>query len=269
MVFSHENNIKNKINSNYNGKFDIEQTEKLIKFYEEIYLPVKCQLLGLDFKSLDVTIFDTATNIMNDYIAKLHNFANNMGIRSESKFESTFLEEINIYLFSKLNAVEAGILGIYNKGVYAGMKLGNNMNIDIIKKDVDFCIGKEIELCIDDVNKINIIVPIIAVEVKTYLDATMFGEVQFSSKQLKDACPNVKTYILMGYNQVAKEKILAARHDNIMDEMFVLRKDRNASISTEVLLDYYIEIENNIKAAQFEETIELPGRLIRPDNKNI
>ncbi len=36
------------------------------------------------------------------------------------------------------------------------------------------------------------IIPIVCVEVKTYLDATMFGEVQYSSRQIKKCISKCK-----------------------------------------------------------------------------
>jgi len=101
------------------------------------------------------------------------------------------------------------------------------------------------------------------VEVKTYLDATMFGEVQYSARQIKNATPNVKTYVIMEDNEVGEEKISAARYDNTINEMFVFRgaaekKDFNA----EVLFDYYNEIKNSIKNITVQYEIKVPGRLI-------
>src|SRR5699024_622611 len=116
---------------------------------------------------------------INDYYAKLNAFTKEHNITSQSKFRSTFLEELSTYLFQDNEYIKNGRLGIYNKGIYAGIKIGNDLKVNIMKKDVDFCIGKKVTITIENQN-FEIILPIIAVEVKTYLDATMFGEVQFS-----------------------------------------------------------------------------------------
>ena len=107
--------------------------------------------------------------------------------------------------------------------------------------------------------------PIVAVEVKTYLDATMFGEVQFSSKLLKSATPNVKTYVLMETNQVGNDKIISARYDKNLDEMFVLRFNNQSLIEFLVLKDYYDQICTDIKNIAIERDIIVPGRLINVD----
>ena len=165
------------------------------------------------------------------------------------------------HLFQDNEYIKNGKLGIYNKGIYAGIKIGNDLKVNIMKKDVDFCIGKKVTITIENSN-FEIILPIIAVEVKTYLDATMFGEVQFSSKLLKSATPNVKTYVLMETNQVGNDKIISARYDKVLDEMFVLRFNEDSLIEFAVLEDYYNQICSDIENIAIERGINTPGRLI-------
>lgn len=263
MLYIHENNLRKKIDSNYNKK-----GEKIKDFYEETYLKYREQLESLNYSSKDINVFKKAAQTIDEYLIEVENFSKKMKITSQSKFRSTFIEEISTYLFKDLPRIKDDTLGIYNKKIYAGMKINNHMHIDIISKDVDFCIGKKVVLKIDDIQKLSAIIPIICIEVKTYLDATMFGEVQFSSRQIKNASPNVRTYVLMEYNDVAKEKIIAARHDNNLDEMFVLRNgSRKASIKStpinaETLLEYYKEIERAVDSTELHEDINSTGRLL-------
>lgn len=259
MIYIHENNFKNKIKSNYKGI-----GEKLNEFYLNVYIKTKMMLLDIDFSKDDDETFKKAANIINDYYRKLDNFIEKNNITSQSKFRSTFLEELSTYLFSDNVYLKSGKLGIYNKGIYAGMKIGNDLKVNIIKKDVDFCIGKKVKIKIEN-TEYEIILPIIAVEVKTYLDATMFGEVQFSSKLLKNATPNVKTYVLMETNQVRTDKIISARYDKILNEMFVLRFDEKSIIEYGVLKDYYEQICDDIMNIAIERSVTTPGRLISID----
>ncbi len=259
MIYVHENNFKSKIDGNYNDIGD-----KVNEFYLNTYLKTKKQLLELDFSKDDEETFKIAADIINDYYEKLNIFIKENKITSQSKFRSTFLEELSTYLFEDNQYIKNGELGIYNRGIYAGMKIGNDLKINIMKKDVDFCIGKKLKISINN-KEYKIILPVIAVEVKTYLDATMFGEVQFSSKLLKNATPNVKTYVLMETNQVGKDKIIAARYDKTLNEMFVLRHDTKSLIAYDVLRDYYNQICNDIIDIAVERTIKTPGRLINVD----
>ena len=262
MLYVHESNLKNKINTNHK-----EKGKELKNFYENVYMKYREQLEKLDYFTEDLNVFKKAAQLIDEYLIEVENFSAEMNITSQSKFRSTFIEEISTYLFRKFKLLKNNNFSIYNKNIYAGMKINNHMKMDIIVKDVDFCIGKKVTLKIDNDEELKIIIPIICVEVKTYLDATMFGEVQYSSRQIKNASPNVKTYVLMEYNDVSKEKIIAARYDNTINEMFVLRsgsrKDLviNTPIDPESLLEYYIEIKEAINAIECDDMINSTGKL--------
>ena len=261
MLFIHESNFKNKININYKGIGALIED-----FYLNEYLKTKMELMNIDFTHADSNTFKKATDIINEYYRKLNKFINDNDITSQSKFRSTFLEELSSYLFEDNEYIKTGKLGIFNKGIYAGMKIGNDLKINIMKKDVDFCIGKKVKMKIED-QEFEIILPVVAVEVKTYLDATMFGEVQYSSKLIKNATPNAKTYVLMETNQVGDDKIISARYDNVLNEMFVLRLDEESLIEYSVLEDYYNEIISDIADIAVEREVITPGRLINVDEQ--
>ena len=271
MVYMHESNIQKKIDYNYNGF-----REELEKFYEEEYMVYRNKLNSLDFSSEDITVFEEATKLINEYLIKLYDTQVKYNIDPRSKFRSSFLEEISTYLFKDLPLIKDETFVMHNKNIYAGMKINNQMHIDILSKDVDFCIGKNVVLKVeytkeeDHIQEIPMIIPVICVEVKTYLDATMFGEAQFSSRQIKNASPNVKTYVLMEYNDVKKEKIIAARYDNNLNEMFVLRSGRSKSdnksnprpLDSKALLEYYKEISTTIENTDVEDIVNDTGKIL-------
>lgn len=259
MIYMHENNFIRKIGENYKKKGDL-----INKFYQEEYKNYYEEISNLDYASKDIDIFKKAVNLIEEYLEKINKLSRSIGIKSQSKFRSTVIEEISTYLFQNHHLIKSGTFGIFNKNIFSGMKIDNHMHIDIIPKDVDFCIGKKVKIVIDDKQTKELIVPIVCVEVKTYLDATMFGEVQYSSKQIKNASPNAKTYVLMEYNRVAKEKIISARYDNVLNEMFALRANARSPLSEKVLLDYYIEIENALKNTENVDDVVVPGKLINP-----
>lgn len=253
----HEDNIETKIGGNYNGL-----EEEMLAFKKEVYLPMREKVESIDF-SKGQKAFDCATEILNNYWKVLHKFAVTYKIKSQSKFESTFLEEISYYLFHNLDEIKNGNLSIFNKGVYAGMKIKEDLTIDVIKKDVDFCIGKKINVAIDMQKPISLIIPAVSVEVKTYLDATMFGEIKSSSKTLKSATPNSRAYVLMGYKNIADEHILAAKQDSTLDEMFVLQAKEGAPIDSKALHEYYKEVKKAISSLADQSKIMVPGRLLK------
>lgn len=260
MLYIHESNLRNKINSNYK---DI--SDEIKEFQQNVYVPCKKQLESFNFASKDINVFKDAAKLIDEYLDDVDNFSSENKITAQSKFRPTFVEEISTYLFKDLPLIKNNTFGIFNKNIYAGLKINNQTDIDIITKDVDFCIGKKVELKVDKSKPVKIIIPIVCVEVKTYLDATMFGEVQYSSRQLKNATHNVKTYVLMENNEVSKEKIIAARYDNNLNEMFVLRSGNrkdNRPIYPKALLEYYEEISKTIKDANSKDVVEDVGKIL-------
>ncbi len=258
MLYVHENNLLNKISSNYKGC-----GAKIKDFYEKKYLPVRSALETLSFKEKNKNAFEKAAKIINEYYKEIDAFSHKYSITSQSKFASTFLEEISTYLFKDIPEIKTGEFGVFNKKVYAGLKIDKDKRIGLITKDVDFCIGKKVNISIDGQPATELILPIVAVEVKTYLDATMFGEIKSSSKAIRSASPNSKTYVLMGYKCLADEHIIAARQDSTLSEMFVLRQNENSLIDAEALYLYWYEIVEAIKDITTDDEITVPGKLLR------
>lgn len=118
-------------------------------------------------------------------------------------------------------------------------------------------------MTIENQNPIELIIPAVCVEVKTYLDATMFGEIKSSSKTLKSATPNSKAYVLMGHKEIADEHIIAARQDSTLDEMFVLQETSESQIDPFVLEQYYSEISTSLQNLSNRVEIIVPGRLLK------
>ena len=257
MLYIHQSNFDTKIESNYHSK-----GVALRKFKEEYYEPFRKALYNTDFTNPTMETFFEATKLINVYAKRLSEFIGENGITSQSKLESTLLEELSVYLFKDIPEVKRKRLDFYNRGIFAGLKINSDLSLDIIKKDVDFCIGRKIKLTIEDQKPIVLTIPLVSVEVKTYLDATMFGEVKSSSKTLKSANPNSKAYVLMGYKCLADEHVLAARQDSTLDEMFVLREGEGKTIDPYALYIYWREITSAIINVTTNNTLSVPGRLL-------
>lgn len=258
MLFVHENNLLTKIEKNYKGC-----SSQISDFYQNTYLPMKTKMLTYHFEENDFQTFSDATNTINVYYNKLREFSKKYNITSQSKFESTYLEEISVYLFREIPEILNGTFGIFNKKIYAGLKIDSNKKMAIITKDVDFCIGKKVNISIDKESLIELILPIVAVEVKTYLDATMFGEIKSSSKSIRSASPDSKTYVLMGYKDLADTHIIAARQDSTLTEMFALRDNNSSLIRDDAVYEYWKEICFAINSVSNEEFVNSHGRLLR------
>lgn len=259
LLYVHENNILNKINTNYKGLGLV-----IRNFYYNEYLPMRQTVLALQFDETHINNFDTATNIFSEYYNKLVNFRIANNINSQSKWDSTFLEEISSYLFKDIPEIASGEYGIFNKKIYAGLKINTDKHIEMITKDVDFCIGKKTKMSISGQANVDLLIPIVAVEVKTYLDATMFGEVKSSSKSIRSASPNSKTYVLMGYKNIANEHLIAARQDSTLTEIFVLQANENAPFDKNTIYEYWKEINDAVTNLSDDENINVPGKVLHP-----
>lgn len=269
MLYVHENNINGKINQTkdssgrrVNGYKNLRV--ELESFKANHYLPFREKIESLVFDEEHIDSFEIAARGINTYYQSLVDFSDRYGVKSQSKFESTFLEEINSYLFKNLLQIQNKTFGIFNKGIYAGLKIDSNNHIAVIKKDVDFCIGKKANITIDNQSSAELILPIVAVEVKTYLDATMFGEIKSSSKAIRSASPNSRTYVLMGYRDLANEHIIAARQDSTLTEMFALRQKAGLPILGTVLFEYWKEIKNAVESVSLDDIVPSTGRLLNP-----
>ena len=258
MLYVHEDNIKNKIESDYKGL-----KNELSIFYNEKYKNFREDMESIIFEDGQINDFIEAAEIINRYYSEALQFQQAHNVDTRSKFLSTIYEELSVYLFKNNSALKDGPFGIFNRRVYAGLKFVNGDSISVVKKDVDFCIGKEVKLIIDESNT-HIILPVVCVEVKTYLDATMFGEVKSSSHAIRSATPNSKAFVLMGHKELADEHIIAARQDSTLTEMFVLRGDKHSPIDGNVLFEYWDEITKSIDEIYAQDVIDTPGRLLKP-----
>ncbi len=259
MLYVHKENMRSKIDNNYKNKGRIIED-----FYQNEYLAMRSKIDVLTFDESHLDSFTEAADEFTDYYKKIERFSSANGISSQSKFASSFLEEISCYLFKDLPEIRNGVFGVFNKGIYAGLKIDRNRRIAVIKKDVDFCIGKKVSITIDGQPSTELILPIVAVEVKTYLDATMFGEIKSSSKSIRSASPNSKAYVLMGYKSIADEHIISARQDATLTEMFSLCADEHMSFNTVVLREYWEEIKDAVSSISEYDSVPISGKLLNP-----
>lgn len=272
VLYVHEGNVLGKIENDYHHK-----RKELKEFYENKYLIMRKSIDSIDFSSQELSTkdyggasvrkcFEDAAVIFDQYFTEIRDFSKSNGITAQSKFASTYYEEISSYLFRDLPEIKNQKLGIYNHKIYAGMKVDSRFQISIITKDVDFCIAKKVPVIFGTQKSIDVIVPVVAVEIKTYLDATMFGEVKSSGGAIRSACPQSRVYVLMGYKDLKFEHIIAARQDATLSEMFALRKDKKNGTPIEpfVLQQYYDEIVLAIKKATSKDVEVKYGRLLFP-----
>lgn len=84
MLYVHEKNLLNKINTNYKGRGN-----EIHDFYENKYLPVKALLNNIKFEEGDMEAFEEFADAVNEYYSELECFSQHYAITSQSKFSST------------------------------------------------------------------------------------------------------------------------------------------------------------------------------------
>lgn len=256
MVYAHESNINTKIRTDYKG-LQAELTE----FKENVYLPFRTAMMNLHFVD-DYSLFVIAARLIEEYRLQVKQFANTYGVTSQSKFESSFFEEINVYLFREFDKIQDGTYDIYNAGIYKDLKITENLGLIVAKKNVDICIGKQVTLSLGDRSE-DLIVPTVCVEVKTYLDSTMLGEATTSSKMIRLANPDAHTYILAGYKSLVDTHLLVSEKEAAFDDIFFLQADENSPIDPRALYAWWKEIYEVINNLRTDRIYNVPGRMFK------
>ncbi len=263
IVLAHKKNLEGKIR---NKKTSEKRREHLNEFFNGNYKRMKENVESIDFSQSEE--FKKFAEIINKYDKEVEKFEADNNYKSQAKIKSSFYEEICCYMFSNLPRVKSREFGIFNKKIFVGFNINKDDKLELEKKDVDFCIGKKTKIIVKGNKKqsdieLEIIKPVIAIEVKTYTDATMFGEIKSTSLLLRNASPDAKTYVLMGENRIGDEHISAAKQIYI-NEMFVLREKKSAPMRAEVFESFYKEVSMAVEQYGKDKKSCQTGRLLNP-----
>ncbi len=262
--FWHEHNILTKAKDKRSNTY-FRYKDKFKKFYDEKYKPYQTQQFAIT--GISKEDINKKLKLLEEYYKEVEKFiktfskAERSNLSSRAKLRPTILEEFCCYLFKDVPEIKKLELDFFNKKIFAGLMVDENGKTKVRTKDVDFCIGKEVKADFEG-NKQTFIVPIVAVECKTYTDKTMFSEAQFTAQTLKRGSPNVKVFVLSEVNQVALEEIPS---QTPIDQYFALRGgkgDDGKEIDPDVLMDFFTEIKETIRKTTELKVRKIPGKLI-------
>jgi len=229
MIYMHKNLIDKNL-----------KTQSVFKDLNEKYSNFREKIDPLDFDRDES--FDSFAEHINKYDKILSDFVNKNNISSQRKIKSSFYEEICSYLFAKLLKNQK-YLNVYTSGICVSLKIGEQCQIYQETKNVDFCIGQEIKRKKDKFSEIVTLKrPIIAIEVKTYTDATMLKGIQHTSEEIMSVSPHSKTYVLSGYFSSAKQHLYSIQHV----KAFSLRKNKNEPMLSEAIKAFYKEVKKDL-----------------------
>jgi len=164
----------------------------------------------------------------------------------QDKMSSSVLEE---FLFQLLKNIPNINSIIENKLIYVGQAQAytdlsflpkdfsdfvNNPGVYINKKNQDFTISKIVK-CIFETNgkqeKVELIVPAVAIECKTFIPSTMLGQSAFEATRLKQGNPYALYLIVAEQNALSDDVNLK---NSPIDEIFILRKQKRNSAKNKV-----------------------------------
>lgn len=153
---------------------------------------------------------------------------------SQSKFRSTVLEEFLAVLFHDVarehlkgvpvSKVEIGSVKAYANLYFYGRNFASFVNkpsLGINVKDQDFAIYRNVKIAMDDGDSLEISVPVIAIECKTYVDKTMFEGAAATAEKLKAGNPYTMFGIVAETYEIDRSFIPAYSR---IDQVYILRK---------------------------------------------
>jgi hypothetical protein len=263
--FYHGSNIDAKIESNHGGK-----KEDFERFKNEVYAPYKESQLRITGISKE-EIFKKV-ELLSQYYESAEEFNTEEWIKPTSKFRPSILEEFCGFLLKDIPKVSELGLGFYNKNIFAGLAIDHIGHAKIKTKDIDFCIGKHFNVNFGERDE-DIIIPMIAIECKTYTDKTMLNEAQFTAQKLKQGSPNTKVYILSEGNQVKISEI-PYKGQTPLDQMFVLRKMKERrlwkrknrkeweELTPESVYEFFNQVHADLNTILTEKHPPLVGKMI-------
>ena len=235
------------------------------RFYEKKYKPMRRKVNKLDFVN-DSDSFAKFASILETYWSDLMDFEKEANLSSNCKLHTTFLEEISCYFLHSIPIAKD--FDVFTDDVFAGLKMNSNGSIGFITKNVDFCIGKEVSMYIKR-KKYVLRVPVVSVEVKTYTDKTMLGEITNTARKLKGANPKSKAILLMWVSGIKEESVIEAACDNALDEIIVISTEKRKKgkptpvVFTEKgLKDYWEVLSIKLEESLVESNIPEMGKIL-------
>jgi hypothetical protein len=235
--FYHESNIDGKCRD-VKGNTYRRVFQDFIRFKEQYYTPYKTEQLQIT--GILQEDINRKVESLNAYYPHVDRFLADNRITSQSKFRPTVLEEFCGFLLKDIPEVNSLGLDFFNKKVFAGITLDNNGNAIIKTKDIDFCIGKQFDVTIGG-RVHRIIIPIIAIECKTYIDKTMFSESQFTAQKMKQGSPNVRVYAISEENQIDRGEI-PSKGQTPLDQIFIIRGRPANPINSVAIIEFFTVI---------------------------
>lgn len=250
---SHASNIISKNNSNNLKEKEKETLNLLIPRYAN-YLRKMLEISSYDKESVEKRV-----DYLNEYYNFMHNNDLDNAFSSQSKFRPTILEEFLFLLFKDyVNEIKThndidNVIGSGSVKAYTNIYFKAKNFVDFIQspeigvneKDQDYAIYRTFNISINKADSIQIRIPAIAIEAKTYIDKTMLDSIIATAEKIKTGNPHTR------FIAVAERYDVSFAVDpaySRIDQIYVLRKSMRKS--------EWIEVDKSLVWRLVDETIK-------------
>lgn len=209
----------------------LEILDKIVVEYVDYYQKNK-ELVGY---SRDVVV--QRVKLLNQYYDYIHDNDFDNAYTSQSKFRPTILEEFMSILFTDMvcdikskisdhvETVNYGSARAYTNLFFSGANFQDfisNPAVGVNEKNQDFAIFRKTKLNVDGSRAVDISLPVVAIENKTYLDKTMLEGSIATAEKIKSGNPYCLFCIVSECYDVSLSVDPAYSR---IDQIFVLRKN--------------------------------------------
>lgn len=248
---SHASNIIIKYNSNLSN----EQKQALISLIPK-YAEYLKNMLNLD--TYDKKSIDKKVDFINAYYNFMHSNQLDRAFSAQGKFRPTILEEFLFLLFRNFvekakakydeqNVLDSGAVKAYSNIYFKAKNFADfiaSPEIGVNEKDQDYAIYRTFNISINNANPMQIRIPAIAIEAKTYIDKTMLDSIIATAEKIKSGNPHTRFIAVTERYEVSSSVDPAYSR---IDQIYVLRNSIKRSEWT--------DINKDVVWRMFEETL--------------
>lgn len=249
---SHASNIVAKASGNLSAK-ESAALETLIPKYAQ-YLKKMLRISGYDKTSVGRKV-----DALNEYYNFMHDNGLDRVFSAQGKFRPTILEEFLFLLFKDYvdvvkrkddvdDVLNSGAVKAYSNLYFKAKNFREfikSPEIGVNEKDQDFAIYRTFEISINNADPLQIRIPALAIEAKTYIDKTMLDSIIATAEKIKSGNPHTRFIAVSERYDVSFSVDPAYSR---IDQIYVLRKTMRKS--------EWIDVDKKVVWRMFEETIK-------------
>ena len=213
----------------------------------------------LEISSCDKVSINKKVGYLNEYYNFMHNMELDKAFSAQGKFRPTILEEFLFLIFKDYverikkhedfdDVLGSGAVKAYSNIYFKAKNFKDfikSPEIGVNEKDQDYAIYRTFDISINKANPMQIRIPAIAIEAKTYIDKTMLDSIIATAEKIKSGNPHTR------FIAVAERYDVSFAVDpaySRIDQIYVLRKSMRKS--------EWIDIDENVVWRMVEETIK-------------